>query len=169
MKRIGKGMFTTCYLKECGKRVQLRSVDRVKECQALWGFPEHRLYAPVERIEPGVYEMDYLPRPSSLKRELIARDWELYKILRQHLHCTVRNYDGLTAKLDALATRFPQYAEEFAVMQDAADALCNWMHDIGFEISPRNVTVKNSRLVLLDCFYSVSDCDAVWSSRSHRW
>ncbi|UZT50233.1 hypothetical protein [Enterobacter phage 03_vB_Eclo_IJM] len=42
MKLIGKGAFTKCYLKDCGKRVLLVSSDPIKECMARAGFLSRR-------------------------------------------------------------------------------------------------------------------------------
>ena len=82
MKLIGKGAFTKCYLKDCGKRVILVSSDPIKECMAWGWFPESPLFPEVKMIEVGMYEMDYMPPTRGLKAHLDYDQWQLYQVLR---------------------------------------------------------------------------------------
>lgn len=157
MKLIGKGAFTKAYLQDNGK-VLLKSVDPIKECMAFGWFPEHRLFPAVEMIDTGLYEMQYYAKVTSLKHNLIAEDWELYKELKAL-------FDASTVpsnKDDGYSTWYETFSnsdldEEIKeVLLEALDACANVGSDIMFEISPRNVAVDNGRLVLLDCFFQTS-------------
>ena len=162
VKLLGKGSFTRAYLLD-NDRVRLESRDPIKECMALGWFPDSRLFAEIEQIEPGVYEMEYFPRVSSLKNTLNARDWKLYQILRvmaDVYHCRVallKNKSMMHSEFHKVVNEFdaanPGYSEEFDALREAADGCGNYGTDIGFEISPRNVAVKGDELILLDVFF----------------
>jgi len=166
MKLIGKGAFTKAYLQDNGK-VLLKSVDPIKECMALGWFPEHRLFPTVEMIDTGMYEMQYYPKVTSLKQNLTAEDWELYKELRalfDTYKASVNKYDGYSSWYKVFSTSdLPEEIKE--LLLEALDACANVGSDIMFEISPRNVAVDNGRLVLLDCFYQTSILQQVRNSK----
>lgn len=154
-KLIGKGAFTKAYLLDSG-RVMLKSCCPIKECMALGFFPEHRLFPKMNMIECGMYEMEYYPRVKSLKNSLDAEDYELYKELRQiaqNAGHPANIYDSYSALYKAFeASDLEDEVKE--VMLEALDGCANCGSDIGFEISPRNVAVKDGKLVLLDVFFS---------------
>lgn len=155
---IGKGTFTKCYLNEDEKTVTLNSTDYIKECIALDWFPESRLFPEIERTdEQYIYTMEYYPRVSSLKNNLDARDWKLYQILRKLSIGYLRNnYLNLDAWREQFATIPDEYEEEREEILEALQACSNYGEDINFEISPRNVATKNDKLILLDCFFIIS-------------
>jgi hypothetical protein len=69
-KLIGTGKFTKCYLNDNGISVTLKSSCNVKECISLGWFPEHSLFAKIERIDYQVYVMEYFPKVTSLKKSI---------------------------------------------------------------------------------------------------
>ena len=154
---IGKGAFTKAYLLDSG-RVLLKSCDPIKECMALGFFPEHRLFPKMEMIECGMYEMEYYPRVNSLKNNLDAEEYKLYKTLReiaQSITNPLNIYDSYSVLYKAFEeSNLNDEVKE--VMIEALDGCSNFGPDIGFEISPRNVAVKDGKLVLLDVFFSKS-------------
>jgi len=54
-------------------------------------------------------------------------------------------------------------------LQEAIDACANYGSDIKFEISPRNVAVKNGNLILLDCFFVGSKQIEVTTSKRKNY
>ena len=156
MKLIGKGSFTKAYLLESGK-VRLLSTCPIKECMAIGWFPDSYLFPILEYITVGEYETDYYERPVSLKQNLSKRQWELYQILRNLRPFMGKNIDNaFFAWHDQFDTIPNNFSSEREALKAALDACSNYGTDIGFEISPRNVAVKGRKLVLLDCFYSIS-------------
>lgn len=153
MKLIGKGTFTKAYLRDDGK-VQLHTSDPVKECQALWGFGDSELFPTVTRIDDEVYEMEYFPKVSSLKNNLTEYYYSLYKALRQLSVICENSYDLYSRWYEEISRSIPErFAEEKEALLDALDSLADYGPDIAFEISPRNVAVKDGKLILLDCFF----------------
>lgn len=162
---IGQGLFSKCYLLECGKKVLIRSSDKVKECSAIFGLADSALFPEIVRIDFEMFEMEYFPRVTSLKNSLDADQWQLYKALR-----TVDNYHGGRDydKPEFLRNQFNRLDVTEDVKQalwDAVDSLQNYGYDINFEISPRNVAVKNGKLILLDCFFFASQAQEIRTSK----
>lgn len=159
IKLIGRGAFTRAYLMESGK-VLLKSCDPIKECMSLGWFPESPLFPLVERVDIQVYEMEYYPRVSSLKKNLDPDQWEIYKALSNlNVGIPLRRADRYLAVHKAFDTLADEALRD--TMKGALDACCNYGTDIGFEISPRNVATKEGKLILLDCFFSVVALEAV--------
>jgi len=163
-KLIGKGTFTRAYLLE-NNRVLLRSNDPIKECMAHGWFPESRLFPVVDQVDDGVYEMEYFPRTSSLKNALAPREYALYQLLKTFADVThtrachsrdALRHGILHETISEFSEANGEYAEEFQAIAEAVDACGNYGTDIGFEISPRNVAVKDGQLILLDCFFIMS-------------
>ncbi len=159
MKLIGRGEFTKAYLKTDG-RVQLHSVDRVKECMALGWFPDHRLFPQIERVDyavgrdsHSVYEMEFFERPKSLKNSLTPRQYRLYRALRGLNVFVSDNRFGNDACHKAFSTLPSEFKAEAEALSEAVDAIGNYSTGVRFEISPRNVAVKGRKLILLDCFF----------------
>jgi len=154
MQLIGQGMFTKAYRKN-KTRVLLKSIDPIKECMSLGGFPPSRLFPIIDRIGTELYEMKYYPKVTSLKGALDTKDYLMYKELRALSISYQRNphdsYNAWKTSFSKLKTRRLKEA-----LLGALDAITNYGSDIGFEISPRNVAVNNGKLVLLDCFYLIS-------------
>ena len=156
MKLIGRGQFTKCYLNDDGKTCTLKSTCCIKECMSLGWFPKHRLFPKIVREDFQVYTMEYYPRVRSLKKSLIPMDYDFYKILRDLWQSRPPMSRGVML-IDHNRDMFDKipdvFAEERQVLLEALDACSNYGHNINFEISPRNVRVKDSRLVLMDVFF----------------
>lgn len=162
MKKIGEGTFTKAFLNNEG-RVILKTDDKAKECMALGWFPESKLFPTVEYKELGVYEMEYLgPTPKSVKRDLRPRQYRLYKALQKLFDGGYGTF-GIDKrdyffewhkKFDSLPSEFRKEKETLKL---ALDALGNYGTDIAFEISPRNIRIKNGFLILMDCFFFADD------------
>jgi len=166
-KLIGQGSFTNAYLMPNGK-VLLISCCQIKECMAFGWFPDSPLFPILEPIgldkeDFRRYEMEYYPHVSSLKNNLDPDQWQIYKDLRS-LEIT-----GRISKNDSLFEWHKQFdklenEELRETMKGALDACSNYGTDIAFEISPRNVKVKNGKLILLDCFYQLTRLKKVHKS-----
>ena len=169
MKLIGKGAFTKAYLNDDGKTVTLYSVCPIKEGMALGWFPESPLFPKLERIDyldsgEGVYIMEYYPKVKSLKNTLSPNQYAIYRELRGlNIPLTQNPYDGYQELYNAFKTLKNRRVRE--IMLYALDSCVNYGSDIGFEISPRNVAVKNKKLVLLDCFFIKSKLNEVRSKK----
>jgi hypothetical protein len=165
LQRIGKGAFSVAYL-ETETTVLVASEDPVKECMGLGWFPDSPLFPPVERIAYGLYRMPYYQKTAKLKESLDPDQWAIYQTLRRiyvkHFHSN-NDYDYLDhwrAEFGALAD-----SELKETMLECLDALSNYGADIGFEISPRNVAVKDGKLILLDVFYFIKKVKAIREKR----
>ena len=166
MKLIGKGAFTKAYLNDDEKTVVLYSVCPIKECMAFGGFPTSPLFPKLEQTGyldsgEGVYTMVYYPRVKSLKNALKPEQYAIYKelrALRALIPCN--GYNVLHKAFKTIKNRRVR-----GLMLQALDACSNYGSDIGFEISPRNVAVKNGKLVLLDCFFIQSKLKEVRSKK----
>lgn len=153
---IGKGSFSTVYRKN-KNTVLIKSIDKVKECQALGWFPNSRYFPKLKRVgfsELGYsayYESKYYPRVKSLKAELNPVDYELYQELKK-LH--ELNHTFHPKPWPEMFKMLPaKFKTACKALIYAYEALQNYSQNIGFEISPRNVAVFKGRLVLLDCFF----------------
>lgn len=150
MKLIGKGSFTKAYLLDNG-RVQLHSCCPIKECMAHGWFPSSRLFPELQLVDEGIYEMDYLTRVTAPKRQLNETGYTLYKALQQvYADGSAVDYFSIYKSLEKYLAGFA----ELETMLEALDACGNWGTDIGFEISPRNISVTpEGFLILADCFF----------------
>lgn len=167
MKRIGKGLFSTVFLD--GDTVIVKSVCRAKECNALFGYGDSDLWPEIERIDYddiSTYRMPFYERPKSLKKALDPDQWEIYRILRnfkpevrQWLNC----YEKAIAQVRA---QNPELAD---ALQDAVDNLANYGSDMMFEISPRNVAVKDGKLILLDVWFFSSQAKEQRTQRKYAY
>lgn len=157
LKLIGKGAFTKAFL-NVDNSVILVSCCPIKECMSNGWFPDSELFPKLERVDSDVYStytMEYYPRlKGGLKANLDADQYAIYK--------TLRDLDGICTanpfnRFDALYKAFEgiECDDLQEVMLEALEACSNYGSDIGFEISPRNVAVKNGKLILLDCFYHI--------------
>ena len=157
-KLIGQGAFTKAYLQEDGQ-VLLVSRCSIKECMSMGWFPDSPLFPKLEMVrrvddDYTEYLMEYLPRSQSLKQNLHADQWQIYKDLKALGCCWISRQEAFYKWHDAFNKLKNEELRE--VMKEALDACANYGSDIGFEISPRNVSVKNGKLILLDCFYQIS-------------
>tara|TARA_R110000772_G_scaffold2089_3_gene7279 strand:+ start:12680 stop:13303 length:624 start_codon:yes stop_codon:yes gene_type:complete len=167
LKRIGRGSFTTAYKKE--NDCILHSIDTVKIAMAEGFTPDHRMFPKVEFLDSyfnadddrvNVLKMDYMPRPSSIKQNVTARQWRLYKWLESVFQTVLHSFDlGNYERMDLQYDLFRDCPSEFKAESEAItemlDGLRNYCNIVVFEISPRNVTVKGGKLVLLDCFFDL--------------
>ena len=155
-KLIGRGAFTKCYLISETK-VLLESVCPIKEAMAFGWFPESTLFPEVGKIEQFKYEMGYYPKVSSLKQNLDEDQYNIYKTLRK-LASNLPSVRNIHDSYSKLYKAFDGLTDETlsTTMCEALDACSNYGSDIGFEISPRNVAVKDGKLILMDVFYSKS-------------
>jgi len=159
LKVIGRGHFTTAYRKD-RKTVILKSRDKAKECMSLGWFPSSNLFPTVTRIsgqdENGfsMYEMKYVTRVRSPKKQLTKEHYELYKTLKTVYSMRLDNADDIIRKFEALPIK--RSIKNHLI--DAVSALTNYGSDVHFEISPRNIGVtKTGKLILMDCFFFVND------------
>lgn len=156
-KLIGRGAFTKAYLID--GRVHLKSSDQIKECMAFGWFPSSDLFPSVtiSHLDGYDYEMDYFPRVSSLKNNLDAPEYAKYLTLRAlaaNARVPSNTYDGYSVLYGLVESLECEDLRDDLL--EALDGCSNCGSDIWFEISPRNVAVKNGKLVLMDCFYSIS-------------
>ena len=153
------GAFTVAYVDSGLKNVYLKSVCPIKEVMAQGWFPESDLFPTVGFAgrTQGLYKMEYFPKVPSLKDALDPDQWELYKTLRnvkdriEYTENSHQNHESITMAFNTIKDESLR-----EVMQEALDACANFGTEIGFEISPRNVAVKNGKLILLDVFYNVA-------------
>lgn len=169
-KRIGRGLFSTAYLSE-RKTCILKSIDPVKAAIAEdILIPNHRLFPKIKKIDSffkdghngGIYEMEYLPRPKSIKNNVTPRQWRLYSWLRgvfesiQEISYTMIGEWKIMKHQEELIRNCPrEFKNESEAILEMINALKSYFTFVGFEISPRNVSVKGGKLILLDCFFSV--------------
>jgi hypothetical protein len=156
MQLIGTGAFSKVYKKD-NKTVFIKSNCPVKECIALGWFPSSRLFPTIKCLDFQQYEMKYYERVASLKKSLKPAHYAFYKELRS-IYTNARPCTNKYDNLDKWRNEFNKIkcSRKRAIMIEAIEACSNFGSDIAFEISPRNVTVSNGNLILLDCFYSIS-------------
>lgn len=161
-KLIGKGSFTKAYLNNDGFCYLVSSCP-IKECMAFNWLPDHELFPVVECIDSGVYKMEYYPRTKGLKAFLHVDQWEVYKELRRVsglVEYSKNIHNGYSLVYKAFEQIKFNWLRE--LMLEALDGCSNIGSDIGFEISPRNVAVKDGQLILLDVFFSKSKLKKVY-------
>ena len=155
-KLIGTGTFTKAY--QVGENeVEVVSFCPAKECYAL--FSQGNTFAPVmERVDyldsgAGVYAMPLYPKVAAPKKQLNAESYSVYKVLRD-----------ISGKWDMNYNKFCDLVNTSTLLNDIKEAVLELADDVsnaidcydfGFEISPRNISVKeDGSLVMLDCFFS---------------
>ena len=163
LKQIGKGSFTKAFLNQDGECI-LHTIDPVKVAMAEDLFvPSHRMFPNMEILEHCfdddyyVMKTNYLPRPKSIKKNVTPRQWRFYRALldvyavsRYRFSCHHKRTEGLYQAFKSMPNEFK--AEKEALLE-MVDGLRNYCEAVAFEISPRNVTVRSGKLVLLDCFF----------------
>lgn len=158
-----RGKFSKVFMLVDGT-VKIFSSDPVKECMALWGFGDSSLWPEIERIDrledgTNVFIMPLYEQPRALKSTLAEEDYALYQALRKasyEIFTGLNPYDASQHWHRVFENALQAFPEAMQAMHDAIDSLQNYGHDIRFEISPRNVAVKDGRLILLDCFFFAS-------------
>jgi len=159
LQQIGKGSFSTVY-KLNSNKVLIKSNDYTKECMAHgWGF-DSSLFPKVSFEDNDFYSMKLYPKCKAPKKELNKRSYERYTLLRKLMNETFTHnkYD----KYDKLYKLFSDIKDKTLkeALLNAIDGLSNYGSDIGFEISPRNISfTKSGNLILLDCFFFISQLE----------
>lgn len=163
LKVIGKGAFTICYQLN-KKEVILKSIDPIKECMGYGWFPDSKVFPEVKVLDEGIYKMEYYPRVKSLKNTLKPKQYEIYKELRE---LNVRHQKNSCDYFNLWHKEFDKVKNKRVreALKNGLDACGNYGLDIQFEISPRNVAVKNGMLILLDCFFIKSKLEQVRSNK----
>jgi hypothetical protein len=158
---IGKGSFTLCY--DNGNSVLLVSNCPVKECNALGWLSDSRLFPKIERLDftddLQLFKQEKFTKVKSLKTALHKKEYDLYLQLRElasAYQCKyIKNpHDRHQIFVDTVKASKIHHAYKKALIE-AVDGLANYTSKIGFEVSPRNVAVKNGKLILLDVFFSI--------------
>lgn len=156
MELIGKGTFSKVY-KLNEKQVLIKSVCYAKECISL--NMDSKWFPKLERTDYNEYICEYYPKVKSLKETLKPNHYKIYQELRKlNVYCA-NSYDYL----DAWRKEFKKVSNTSVknALLEMLDDLANYGTEIGFEISPRNVAVKDGNLVLLDVFYMRDQLDSV--------
>ena len=159
LKPIGKGMFTQAFLNEKTGKAVLHSVCPIKEAFSEWGV-EHRLFPDIDCVDffwrgddyVKVYEMKYFPKKRSIKKNITARQYELYKALRK-IGCSVNDNRYGDAMREAFSSLPSKFKQEKEALLSALDIIINYTDYPCFEISPRNIAIQGGKLILLDCFF----------------
>lgn len=158
---IGKGSFTLCY--DNGQSVLLVSNCPVKECNALGWLSASRLFPKIERLaftdDVQLFKQEKFAKVKSLKTALQPKEYKLYLQLRElasAYQCKhIKNpHNKHQIFVDTVKASKLHHAYKKALIE-AVDGLANYTCKIGFEVSPRNVAVKNGKLILLDVFFSL--------------
>lgn len=165
------GAFTVAYVDSGLKYVYLKSVCPIKECNAHGWFPDSDLFPSIgfAGCTQGIYKMEYFPRVKSLKESLDPDQWAIYKELRRVMKAIdytgniYRNHESITLGFNTIKDESLR-----ETMQEAVDACANAGTQLAFEISPRNVAVKNGKLILLDVFYHVGKLQEVRKEQAKR-
>jgi len=154
MKIIGKGQFTKVYRLD-SKKVGLISTDPVKEAMAIGMFPKSKLFPVIDSLDDS-NEFDYIMNydPDLKERSVLPKLNPYYQNLYKQLKTIDRvfNRDSFFRSLARLKGVRIYHKN---ALKKAFECLINYAeeHQIKFEISPRNVSTKNGRLILNDCFF----------------
>lgn len=142
---IGKGLFSKVY-KLNEKQVLIKSTCWSKECLAL--FVEAKHFPKLEVVGEKEYVCEFYPRVKSLKDSLKPSHYKVYQQLRQIDRLTTGGYDDLKYLFNTVSNK--SFRES---LLNTLDDMTNYSLEVCFEISPRNVAVKNGNLILLDVFF----------------
>lgn len=151
LKLIGRGLFSKVWRLN-GSQVLVKSVCHVKECISMQWHNSENICPDITRIDDQTYTIEYFDKVSSLKDNLKASHYEIYKNLKSLSVGYVPNKHNL---FDAWYKQFKTIKNKRyrLALIDMLETLTNYGSDIEFEISPRNVAVKNGKLILLDVFF----------------
>lgn len=155
-KLIGKGTFTKAY-QVSETEVEIVSICPAKECYAM--FSQGNTFAPViEKIdyrEDGfsVYSMPLYPKVTAPKKQLNTESYKIYQALRTIIEQWKMTYNKFVEQVEALDISEEAKESIIEIASDVGNGIdCD---DMGFEISPRNITIDNNgNLIMLDCFFS---------------
>lgn len=161
---IGRGMFTRCY-RYSKKEALCISCDPTKECIALGWTPTSRFIPEIEKLDYdgifSLYKMPLYEKPKSLKGSLNKSDYRFYSDLRNlKVDYDLNSHRWIYNIVRAVEQSKLHYARK-DLMISFAESMANFGHELRFEISPRNVAVKNGKLILLDVFFFADKMRAV--------
>lgn len=141
---IGKGLFSKVY-KLNEKQVLIKSTCWSKECLALFVNAKH--FPKLEVVGEKEYVCEFYPKVKSVRDSLKPAHYEVYQQLRQIDRMTIGGYDDLKNLFSTISNKSFREA-----LLEVLDDMTNYGLDVCFEISPRNIAVKNGNLILLDVF-----------------
>lgn len=155
-KLIGKGQFTKVYLFN-PKQVILRSTDPVKEAMAIGLFPNSKLFPKIKLFDSMEFnDFDYISTydPDLKERSVLPKLNDYYKNMYRELQKIyfVYSRSDFFEQLNELKGIKKYHLD---AIKYAFNSLISYAkeHQIKFEISPRNVSTRNGRLILNDCFF----------------
>lgn len=144
LKLIGKGAFSMAYAYS-DSQVLIKSLDHAKECLALWCNNER--LPKLERLSYGYYVAERYSKVKSLKNSLLTDEYNFYKLLKKIGSCA--GYQEIYKTFEQL----PDHEIKTALLEFIYCFADYCDETMRFEISPRNVAVKDKKLILLDCFF----------------
>lgn len=150
-KLIGKGVFSRVYDNNDGT-VSVLTCDPLKNCYSIFPNDLTPEILDYEYLGDNMYllQMPKYTKVTSPKKQLNSHSYELYQWLRQ-AKPTNNTYNTLFPYFENCP--FDKYKED---LQDLLSSIINYEYcELGFEISPRNIAVKDrGDIVLLDLFFS---------------
>jgi hypothetical protein len=108
--------------------------------------------------------MEYFEPVKSLKDNLKPEHYQLFRELSKLRISHVPNRYNLADKWREQFKTISNKKYKNALL-DMVDVLGNYGTDINFECTPRNVAVKNGKLILLDVFFMDSQANEIRSSK----
>ena len=163
LKLIGTGAFTKAYRDQKNKnRVILHSVCPIKEAFSEGYVSDHRMFPKIEKIDSidsvkhgymNVYEMPYYKKNNSIKNNLTARQYRLYRALREVYAKNYKFGNFGNGIYDAFREMPSEFRLEKEALIETLDQIRNFTDFPFFEISPRNIATKGKKLILLDVFF----------------
>jgi hypothetical protein len=157
MKIVGKGKFSRVYEDPNDKkRVIIKSTCWVKECLSQNWMPESNMYPSVVREDGDFsYSMMRYEQPRSIKCALTPHHYKMYGQLRDFAEAMQTHSDNRPTmdRLDSLFVDLNIMPKLEQLIRDSVDALSNYGQHPRFEISPRNIAVLDSKLILLDVWF----------------
>ena len=168
-----RGTFSKVYRLADGT-VKVVSTDPVKECMVVFGFGNSGLWPSIERIDTlnngtNVFIMPLYEQPKSLKNALMPDQYALYRAIKassENRFMGKNQYDAPMHWRKVFREGLGSFPAAAEALCDAVDSLQNYGYDIRFEISQRNVAVKDGNLILLDCFFFLSALESIYKKRS---
>ena len=170
-KLIGQGAFTKCY-DNGNNTVTLISSCPWKELLSLGWTPESSRLPDCKRVghfdDNQVYIMPKLDKVTAPKKQLKPKEYIFYKKLRNLANSFYSStigckpHDRLDVFRDCVKESDLNYKHK-QLLIECAESMANYTTQIGFECSPRNVSVKNGKLILLDLFFSLEKLNQVRS------
>lgn len=166
LKLIGRGAFSRVYsIPSNDKEVFIKSCDPVKELMANGWFPDSERFPRTRHAvnlegEEG-YIQERFEKVSSLKKSLIPSEYKLYKELEtlfkgysdtDNYHRAIRSDNSMYFLIKELKNSNLS-SEVKEILISALEECGNFGTDVCLEVSPRNVAVRDGKLVFLDLFF----------------